>query len=159
MKKITLIAMMAFTGATFAQGTANATATSAAEIVEPITIVKARDLNFGRIIGGSAGGGTVTIAATDAGDRTIDTDLSAPGGTITSAKFTITASDNAYGIVLESSDLTASGLTTMSFTPTPSITETTSGDKTLYVGGDLTVGTTQEAGTYQGDIKVTVNYN
>lgn len=159
MKKITLLACILFTGISFAQGKADATATTAAEIVEPIKIEKDRDLNFGRIIGGTAGGGTVTIDATDTGDRTIDSDLNAPGGTINSAKFTITASDNAYGIDLDATDLTATGLTTMPFNPAPSITDaTTTGDQTLYVGGALTVGVDQEAGTYGGTVKVTVTY-
>lgn len=158
MKKITLIALLAFSGAAFAQGSANATANSAAEIVEPITIQNVRNLNFGRIIGGSAGGGIVSVSATETATRNINTELSAPGGTISSAKFTITASDNTYSIAIDATDLTAEGLTTMPFSPTPSITESTSGDQTLFVGGDLTVGATQESGTYAGEVKVTVSY-
>ncbi|HSM62882.1 MAG TPA: DUF4402 domain-containing protein, partial [Gillisia sp.] len=91
MKKITFILFALIAGTTFAQNTANDAAITTAEIVSPLSITKNRALNFGRIIGGTAGGGTVTIAATDAGARTIPDALDAPLGTVSSAKFTITA--------------------------------------------------------------------
>ncbi|WP_282018796.1 DUF4402 domain-containing protein [Salegentibacter mishustinae] len=158
MKKITFILLALISGTAFAQNTAEQTAETFAEIVEPLKIEQSRNLNFGRIIGGSAGGGTVSIASDDTGARTIDDDLKAPGGTISSAKFTITASGYSYTISMEDDDLTSDGLTTMTFVPKNNLGEDSSGDQTLYVGGDLTVGTNQESGNYTGTVKVTVSY-
>jgi hypothetical protein len=160
MKKITLLIMFAISAISFAQNNANATAATAAEIVEPITITQKEDLYFGRIIGGSAGGGTVSIEASAAGTRSIPTLLDAPGGTIQAAKFEITASGYSYSIALEDTELTATGKTDMPFTPIHSLgtVNTASDDLTLYVGGNLTVNATQQAGVYSGTVKVTVQY-
>jgi spore coat protein U-like protein len=160
MKKITLLFMFVLSAISFAQNNANATALTAAEIVEPLTISKSQDLNFGRIIGGSAGGGTVSIAASEAATRTIPDALNAPSGTITAAKFDITASKYSYTIGLEDTELNGTDLTEMLFTPKHSLglVNSSTGNLTLYVGGDLTVGATQEAGVYSGTVKVTVQY-
>lgn len=160
MKKITFILFALITGSVFAQNTANVNASSFAEIVEPLTITKTRNLNFGKIIG-SAAGGTITIASTSAGTRTAtNTALEAPGGTVTSAQFDVTASDYSYNIAMSDTDLThTDGTTKMTLTPSNNLGGSSSGDKTIYVGGDLVVGTSQKAGDYSGTVTVTVTYN
>ncbi|MCF4101537.1 DUF4402 domain-containing protein [Gillisia sp. M10.2A] len=158
MKKITFALFALIAGTSFAQNSANAEAATFAEIVEPLTIEKDQDLNFGRIIGGSAGGGTVSISAEDAATRTIDDALNAPGGTIQAAKFTITGSDYNYGIKIEGSDLESGESTAMKYTPDSNLSSSEKGDQTLYVGGDLVVGTNQDAGNYEGTVTVTVTY-
>ena len=159
MKKITFALFALIAGTSFAQNSANAEASTFAEIVEPLKIVKNNDLDFGRIIGGTAGGGTVTISAEDGATRTIGAALDAPGGNIQAAEFSITSSDYTYGITMTNTDLTATGLTNMEFSPVSSLGSSSTGDKTLYVGGALTVGSDQEAGEYEGTVTVTVSYN
>ncbi len=156
MKKITFIVFALIAGTAFAQD-ADATAITSAEIVEALSITKDRDLNFGQIIAGN-GAETVTIAATSAGLRSISTAANAPGVTPTSAQFTITASDYNYSISMTDTNLSGTDLTTMVLTPLSSLGTSSSGDKTLYVGGDLAVNASQEVGSYSGEIVVTVSY-
>ena len=160
MKKITFILIALISGSAFAQSSANAAANTAAEIVEPLTITKSKDLNFGRIVG-STSGGVVTIANTSVGARTAtSTTLLAPGGTSSSAQFDVTASGYTYTITMTDTDLThTDGTTVMGLAPDNSIGGSSSGDQTIYVGGDLSVGTNQKPGTYTGTVTLTVQYN
>lgn len=145
-------------GTSIAQTSASATADTFAEIVEPITITKTQNLNFGRIIGTTLGG-TVTIENTAAGERVIDPDMNAPGEVPSSAHFTVTASDYSYGITMVASDLTAADQMNMVFNPVNNLGVSGSGDNIIYVGGDLIVNENQGAGTYTGTVQVTVTYD
>ncbi|GHA31114.1 hypothetical protein GCM10007103_10820 [Salinimicrobium marinum] len=56
-------------------------------------------------------------------------------------------------------DLASDAGTAMALVPKSSFTDNkSSGDQTLYVGGTLTVGATQNAGLYEGTVEVTVSY-
>jgi len=65
MKKsfILAIALLAFAGSAFAQGSASTTGTASAWTIRPVAITNCGDLAFGNIIG-SANGGTVSISNT-----------------------------------------------------------------------------------------------
>jgi hypothetical protein len=161
------LTILGFSSDTFAQVSANATAT--ATIVTPIDISKTVDMNFGNV-GVSATGGTVILAP--AGTRTTTGGVVIPAttGTVTAASFNVTGQANfTYSISLPGSPITItrnSGVETMSvgtFTssPTPTGTLSGTGAQTITVGATLTVGNNQEAGTYVSGtpFTVTVNYN
>ena len=159
MKKITFILFALITGTTFAQnGTANETATATADVVSVISIVKDFDLNFGKVITGTAG--TVIIGQ----DGTRSTSSTADYVTSTAtkaAKFTITAEQGyTYSIGLVNTTLTGAG-DPMSFTLDPSLSAAGNAgnvDKELFIGGTLTVASTQAVGAYAGEVVVTVAY-
>lgn len=150
---------------------ASATTTSTATVIQPIAIAKSADLVFGDFARGA--GGTVTVA-TD-GTRTASGPiLSTAGATPTAAKFDVTGNaDSTYSISISPAaaltdsvstetmslsvfnDLTAGGATSGTVTSGT----LTSGAQSIYLGGELTVGATQAAGTYTGDVTVTVEYN
>jgi spore coat protein U-like protein len=152
---------------------ASATTTSTATVIEPIAITKAADLVFGDFAPGA--GGDVTVATN--GSRTATgAILSTAGATPTAAKFDVTGNaDSTYSISTSAaaslsdsattpntmaltvfSDLTGGGATTGEVS---SGTLSTGGTQSIYLGGKLTVGATQVAGTYTGDVTVTVEYN
>ncbi|NMT62957.1 DUF4402 domain-containing protein [Marinobacter orientalis] len=151
---------------------ADATTQSSATVIEPIAITKAADLVFGDFAPGA--GGTVTVSTS--GARTAGgTILSTAGNTPTAAKFDVTGNaDSTYSISLTApaslsdgaatpntmalavfSDLDASN----TISGQVSSGTLTAGAQSVYLGGELTVGAGQVAGTYTGDITVTVEYN
>jgi len=174
MKKITFILFALIAGTTFAQdtNTDKATANAGAEIIQPITITKNNDLNFGRIIG-TALGGTVTVDDADL-RASVATGILDPSTTgtanISTAKFTISAAEGyLYGITIPASVLlTGSGGADMKVTLNPfyegsALIATTAPAGTatseiLMVGGDLAVGTTQGQGAYTAEFDVSVTY-
>jgi len=164
MKKITFILFALIAGTTFAQTTASADAVVKAEIVSPISIDNVSALNFGRIIGGTAGGGLVTVDADVTGARSGAVALIVPGGTVNSAEFTVNAStEYLYKITIPTTDLTAaSSSETMSVVYSSSLGFTNisglGSAQTLYVGGVLTVGANQSEDIYSGTATVTVAY-
>ncbi|WP_417545415.1 DUF4402 domain-containing protein [Marinobacter sp.] len=151
---------------------ASATTTSTATVIAPIAITKAADLLFGSFAPGA--GGTVTVATN--GSRTATgAILSTVGTTPTAARFDVTGEGSstysiAWGGVTVLTE-TVGGVETMALTRISDLTgagattgEVTSGTLTagaqsIYLGGELTVGATQAAGTYTGDVTVTVEYN
>ena len=157
--------MIAFSAGTFAQVTASATGT--AEIVAPIAIANAVDMNFGNVA--EAGAGTVILDP--AGTRTTTGSVTLPAitGTVTAASFTVTGTSGyTYTITLPSTDYTitrTAGAETMivnAFTSNPNGTGTlTGGSETLNVGATLNVAAGQVPGTYTNatGFDVTVNYN
>ena len=150
---------------------ASATTTSTATVIEPIAITKAADLVFGDFARGA--GGTLTVA-TD-GTRTASGPiLSTAGALPAAAQFDVTGNaDSTYSISISPAaaltdsvstetmslsvfnDLTAGGATAGTVTSGT----LTGGAQSIYLGGELTVGATQSAGTYTGDVTVTVEYN
>lgn len=161
MKKITFILLVSLiSGTAFAQSTASGTATVNAEIVSPITITDGTDLDFGRIIGNTAGG-TVTVD-TDS-ERTADNDnLLAPSTTVQAASFTVKAAEGYnYKITIPTVNLAGSG-DAMPVVFTSSLGNTnvlgTGENQTLTVGGALTVNANQAEGAYTGTVEVTVAY-
>ncbi|MDT0690131.1 DUF4402 domain-containing protein [Salegentibacter sp. F188] len=182
MKKITFI-LLAFIGTTaFAQesATSTGTATVNALVVSPISISQGTDLEFGRIIGNTAGG-VVTVSTTDARTDNSDGDLLAPSTNVQAASFTVKAANTySYNISIPSTTLTGGTGDAMAVSFTSSLgtanTETdgegntttipgsyssaegTGADQILLVGGALTVNPGQGEGAYTGTATVTVSY-
>lgn len=159
------IAILGFTSISFAQVTASATA--AANIITPISIVNAGDMNFGNLAVSTTAG---TVVLTPAGERseTGGVTLPATAGSVSAAKFTVEGLANStYSITLPSGNHTIkSGTNTMivnAFTssPTPTGTLNASGTETILVGATLNVAGSQAAGSYVSEtgFEVTVNYN
>ena len=152
---------------------------SSATIIAPITItLDNAGLSFGTILRSS---GDVTVAATSTSERsaasgpTYLVPTTALNGTaVNSAKFTVKG-EAAYTFSI---DLPADGDITLTDTATTPNTmavktftsngvagtgDTTSaliaGEKTIYVGATLVVGTSQPSGLYTGTFPITVAYN
>jgi len=157
-------------GSQAVEGTATATGT----VIAPIAINKVTDLNFGRFAPGT--GGTITVSTS--GEVTTSGVINSSLGSPAAAKFDVTGDANAtYTITYAGtspslsdgattpntmamsihSDLT--GGNTASGTPVDTGTLSASGTQSIYVGGTLTVDAAQPAGTYNGDVKVQVEYN
>ena len=161
------IVMLAFTVSTFAQVSATATAT--ANIVTPIAIANAANMDFGNLAV-NASPGTVILSAAAVPTRTPSGGVTLmTGGTVTSARFTVTGLAGAtYAITLPADgvvSLTGPGapMAANSFVSSPTVAAggvLTGGTEILYVGATLSVAGGQTTGTYtSAAFTVTVNYN
>jgi Mat/Ecp fimbriae major subunit len=139
---------------------ATASASATAKVLTQVVVTKTADLDFGTIAIGT-GGGDVSVGFTN--NRTCASSLVC-SATVTSGKFGIAgAASQNVGVSVDSSvtlNRTGGGA---SMTATLSASNTTlalsaAGAATFAVGGDLTVGGTQQAGDYSGTFNVTVNY-
>ena len=157
--KIALVAavgvLAGFSGAAHAaQGTASATAT----ILSPITVTKTADLAFGKIIAG-ASSGTVTISP--AGSLTCGAALTC-SGTTAAAAFNVSGSSSEVVTISPDASVTltsgANSMTAALNASASTLTLNASGAGSFTVGGVLTVGASQSAGSYSGNFNVTVNY-
>jgi hypothetical protein len=149
---------------------ATATATSTSVVITPIAIAKNVDLSFGSIAGGATAG-TVTLKPD--GTRVAGGGATLAGGTSTAAQFNVTGQTGlTYSISLAGTSATlTNGANTMAFTTISDVTASAittgnvsagtlaSGAQTIFVGGSLTVGANQLAGTYSGTVSVAVDYN
>ena len=150
---------------------ATATANSTSTIVTPIAIAKTADLSFGSFASGGAAG-TVTVSPN--GSRAFGGGAVAAGGTVTAAQFNVTGQAGlTYSISFAGTPTSLSdgsshtmAFSTVSDTTASAITSgnvtagtLTGGAQTIFVGGALTVGANQVAGTYSGTISVAVDYN
>lgn len=163
MKKVTFVILsLIFSATVFAQTTktANATAAGKAFIVKPIGItnVGTSALDFGKLIAPKTGSATATLDAVAA--PTLTTTLQTLTSTVTTAQFSITGSaTEAYTIDVTNTPLKLAGETDITLTTTKSLTSATyTGDQTLYVGGQISVASTNGEGAYAGTITVTVSY-
>lgn len=168
-KIVTLVFLLflGFSGSSFGQVTADASVS--VNIVTPIAIVKAADMNFGNVAVSASVAGTVVLPPS--GPRTTGgaggVTLPANIGTVSAASFTVSGQANySYAITLPSSVSITDGTHTMTvntFTSSPATTGTLSagGSQTLTVGATLNVTAGQAAGTYTNatGVSVTVNYN
>jgi hypothetical protein len=160
-----------FAANSFAQETASAT--SSATVIQPITITKNVDMNFGNISLQAGATGTVVLNPTT-GLRSTTGGITLPvtNGTVTAASFGITGANGyAFGFTLPTSVLLTiagggSTMTANNFTSnlagagSGSSTLSNTGVATLIVGATLNVTAAQTAGTYISPaFDVTVNYN
>lgn len=179
MKKLKLLlsALVLIAFAENASAQTSATATANAKIVSAISIVNDDDLDFGSIVPST--GGTVSIAATSGGTRTSGGAVVLTSAPTSPAKFTVTGDGNAtYAITrlpasgtpiqLNSGGNNMSAALIVSAGGTGAETATgriggttgTNGTQEIFIGGTLTVGNAQAAGTYvSGNITITVAYN
>lgn len=159
-----------------AQAADNATASATAVVLQPIAVSKSADLVFGNVV---AGNGDVTVATDGTRTKSGTTVLPTGGSSPTAARFDVTGTGaNTFSVDYTGSDtVLTSGSDTMAIDwITEAVTTTTPTGKTdpttdatagtlaagaayIYVGAKLTVGGTQPAGTYTGNVKVTVAYN
>ena len=173
MKKLVIFAvvLLGIASTSFAQ-----TARADANILTSVSVATVRGFNFGDIFS-SVAGGSVLLTATASEGRT-GTGVTLGTGTGTSAQFTITGSGSttapkitwpSTGIILTgpgSSTMTLSLLNAISGSGLAITSGTTlipldaSGNATVYMGGTLTVGAKQAAGTYSNTtaLAVTVAY-
>ena len=174
-RKLALVAAAAAFGACFsAPGlAAQATATASGTVVSPIAIAAAANLAFGNFAPGT--GGSVTVSTS--GVRAASGPVLMGAATPTAARFNITgAASTTYSIthsgtsvltnttgtggetmaLAKFSDLTAGNATSGTVTAG---TLDGAGAQSLYVGGTLTVGSSQVAGIYTGTVIATVEYN
>jgi hypothetical protein len=161
---------LAICGAGSAMAANTATATSTGVVVTPISVAKSVDMSFGSIAGGATAG---TVTLTPAGVVSVTGGALKAGGTPAAAKFDVSGSGTlTYAIDYTG---TATALTSAGDSmPFVAISDTSAsakssgtvatgtlaaGAQSIYVGGILTVGINQNAGTYTGNIAVAVNYN
>ena len=162
MKKITFILFALIAGTTFAQRSANGTATVNAHIVSPINISTSDNINFGKIVKTTEGG--IVEIPTDGGNRIIPSDMDIVSES-SAATFTVTAEENTtYSVSIPSlvmkNTVDDSKTMTVDFTHSLGEGNTSSGntDETFVVGGKLNVGGNQAEGSYTGTATVTVSY-
>lgn len=151
----TLALIVLIPAAGMAQTSDSATATANANIVAPITITWAADLDFGDIVADATSAGTVTVDL--AGAATAVTVQSLGGSA--AAAFTVTGeSGMAYDVTADPTvTLTGTGVD-MTATLNPDCGGCIVGTDDVLVGGELTVGAGQLAGGYSGTFNVTVSY-
>lgn len=158
------IAILGFTTASFAQS--NATATSSATLLTPLTIENKANLDFGTLASSNTNG--TAILSTDGGvTKTGGVGVIVTSGvTPKAAQFLVTGALNSkYHMVAPSSiELTGpAGNLTLTLNYDKSTTELndlTSGTSTIKVGGILDIPANTVAGTYTNasGLKITVNY-
>jgi Mat/Ecp fimbriae major subunit len=151
-----IAAGMASTGA----NAATQTATAKVEILAPVVLSPVTTLDLG-VVAVGATGGTVALPNTS-NTRTCSATLTCVG-TAARGSFQVTSATNGYVIAITvpaSTSLTGVG-SPMAMTLSPSATSITFNSaslQTIYVGGTLTVGNNQAAGTYTGTYNVSADY-
>lgn len=158
-------------GNTFA---AEATSTATSTVIAPIAITAPVVLSFGKFAPGAGGSVTISNSGARTGSGVI---LSSTSSTQTAARFDVSGEGSStYGIThsgvsVLSGPTVATVVQTMALAKTSDLTgaNVTSGNvssgtltfglQSIYVGGTLTVGASQAAGTYTGAVTVAVEYN
>jgi hypothetical protein len=146
---------------------ASTTGSASAVIVSPISVTAGATLNFGTIDPGTAGG---TVVVDTTGTATYSGVTNVPSGAATPAAGTFTIGGDStlsYNVSFTAGSVTsgANSMTVDTFTSSSTNSGSTmpyaltGGSDTLTVGGKLTVGASQAAGTYTGTYTVTVVYN
>jgi hypothetical protein len=157
---VTAAPAFAAAGSSTAVG-AGTPATARAQIVDPLTLTKTSDLDFGTIVKKSGLGTTAeTIVISSIGVVTCTTNTLCSGVT-TSAGFNVTGSSSQLVKIYVSPSNLSSGTNQIVFTPTAvnPITLDTSGAGTFKVGGSIPVSSATVSGVYIGNMDVTVDYN
>lgn len=160
-KKLLLIAGAAITsvGISTSVIAAQATGTASASVVVPIGISTTSPLEFGDIVGGTAGTVIITALGTEGGGSLTSS------GTQSAGTFDITgANSRTFSITIAKvTDLVNGGhdLVISAFTNTAGATGTLSagGTLTLGVGATITADGSEADGDYTGTYTVDVDYN
>jgi len=164
MKKILILVVLfsGFAASSFAQGgTATTNASSHAQIISPITILKTQDMEFGNLAV-SASLGTAVIDNADG--LSVTGGVSKVGVTASkSAAFTVTGqASTAYSVTLPPSTITLTGpsgtMILWNFTSNCGGL-IGAGTDSFKVGATLNVAGSQDVGNYTGTFPVIVNYN
>ena len=157
--KIALIGAVAAAGMiSSAANAATVSATAKVDILAPVTLTQTAGLDFGVVAAGAAAG-TVTLP-NSSNVRTCSAGLACVGAAQRGTFDVVGANGYTVAItVAASTSLTGPG-TAMALALNPSATTVaaTGTAQTFYVGGTLTVGAAQTAGTYTGTYNVSANY-
>ncbi|MEP7348473.1 MAG: DUF4402 domain-containing protein [Sphingorhabdus sp.] len=153
----------AFAAAAMVSTGANAatqSATAEVDILAPVVLSPVTTLDLGVVAVGAVAG-TVTLP-NSSDTRTCSASLTCVG-TAARGSFQVTSATNGYVIAITvpaSTSLTGAGAP-MALTLSPSaasITFNSAALQTIYVGGTLSVGASQTAGTYTGTYNVSADY-
>ncbi|WP_347717124.1 DUF4402 domain-containing protein [Sphingomonas sp.] len=137
-------------------------ATATAQIVDPLTLTKTSDLNFGTLIRNGMVV-TQTVNISEAGVVACTSQLLC-GGTTSAANFDVAGSANqVVKVYVAPTTITGPGAATLLFTPAAAsaspLTLSGTGAASFAVGGSIAVAPTTPAGVYSGNMDVTVDYN
>lgn len=152
-----------------AQNAASATASASTTILQPLTISKTADLNFGTIVKPTATG-TSTITVSSTGSRTITGSNAVAANTagVSSAAFLVRGEGGQqFGITVPASFKMTSGTSTLTVTTSNPVGATgvlsgsvgSQGTLALGIGGTLKITKATVSGAYSGTFKVTVVYD
>lgn len=157
------VALFGITNIAFAQSSATGQAAGKANILEPITISKTLDLDFGDIISQTA---LFTVTVTPEGVRSASNATAILTATGQAAAFTVGgAGSHSFAVTLPSTPVTIKNsaddeMTITGFSHNLGATPALSGGTaSLTVGAVLNVGAAQASGQYTGNFNVTVAYN
>lgn len=157
-KKIALLGAAAFAMVSTGANAATVSATAEVDILAPVTLSQTAGLDFG-VVAAAAAAGTVTL--TSASDvRTCSVGLACVGAASRGAFAVVGANGYTVAVtVAPSTTLTGAGAPmSLALTPSNAIIIATGLTQTFYVGGTLTVGAAQVAGTYTGTYSVSADY-
>ena len=143
-----------------AQVSANPKANATARITKPLILEAEENLDFGTIA--VYGPGTVSISRLGVGSCGPAAEMVCDFTGAKAARYRVRGTNNQLVTINASGSDLSSGANTLAFTPDVqgSITLPNSGSvgTTFNVGGSITLAASTPAGTYVGDIEVTVNY-
>jgi hypothetical protein len=137
-----------------------ASATAKARILKQITVTNTSDLDFGTIVAGTSAS---TVAVSTGSVRTCGAGLTCTG-TVTSANFDITGTNNTVVAITGDNSVTLANGTggTMAASLTRSASTLTLTNSAIggsfQVGGTLSLAANQADGAYTGTFNVTVDY-
>jgi hypothetical protein len=157
-KKIALLGVAAAAMVSTGANAATVTATAKVEILAPVTLTQTAGLDFG-VVAGSAAGGKVTL--TPASDvRACTGGLVCVGAAQRGAFSVVGASGYTLAVtVAPTTTLTGAGAPMgVTLTSSAATVLATGLAQTFNVGGVLTVGAAQTAGTYTGTYSVSADY-
>lgn len=138
---------------------ASTSGSASVKVLQAVTVAKGADLDFGKVIPGTA---AATVRIAEDGTRTCGTGLTCIG-TPTAALFNITGTTGetvGVTIAVARINLTSGSAPAMTVdlaTTTPSVVMV-AGKGSFKVSGLLTVGANQAAGAYTGTFTVNVDY-
>jgi spore coat protein U-like protein len=165
MKKVIFVLFALISGSAFAQNSSSATAPVNAEIVSPIGIALATGskLDFGTFTTPETGTETVTISP-DGSSRTFSSaDMKITAFTSFSVPtFNVTNPSSVnYNIIVSKTQDPKAGSATMTLGALDHSLAADTGNNasSFTIGGEISVPAAQTAGTYIGEVKVTVAYD
>ena len=157
-KKIALLGAAALALVSTGANAATVSATAEVKILAPVTLTQTTGLDFG-VVAAAATAGTVVLTPAS-NTRVCSVGLTCVGTAARGAFAVVGTSGYTVAItVAPSTTLTGAGAP-MALTLVPSATTvaTTGLPQTFFVGGTLTVGAAQVAGTYTGTYNVSADY-
>jgi Mat/Ecp fimbriae major subunit len=157
-KKIALLGAAAIAMVSTGANAATVSATAEVDILAPVTLAQTAGLDFG-VVAAAAAAGTVTITPV-ADTRTCSVGLACVGASNRGAFSVVGASSFTVAITVDASTtlIGAGAPMSLALTPSTAAVVATGLPQTFHVGGTLTVGAAQAAGTYTGTYNVSADY-